>query len=226
VSPLYFLSGAVVRLAGLRVPLVAVLLSATTKHLLRTAQRCSWIHGRGHLHPVAASFPLRAPPSSWAVFARWPRPPSHRPVSARDARYFIGSRTKSSKGTQRRHYLRRCRRFPHQGNHQGCGLSPSSSQVNGLLGAEREISRLERCSSQALPASCTIPANRSRGSWGLTWTNCSALWSSAWSGSRSGLRTARFTSPGPCSSSSSARSFSLWFTGSSGFTRHVSAHRL
>jgi hypothetical protein len=56
--------------------------------------------------------------------------------------YFIRSRTKSSKGTQRRHYLRRCRRFPHQGNHQGCGLSPSSSQVNGLLGAEREISRL------------------------------------------------------------------------------------
>src|SRR6266508_737600 len=58
VNPSYFLLVTVVRLADLRVPLVAVLLSATTKHLLRTAQRFSGIHGRGHLHPRGCLLPL------------------------------------------------------------------------------------------------------------------------------------------------------------------------
>src|SRR6266511_26376 len=51
VNPSYFLLVTVV-------PLVAVLLSATTKHLLRTAQRFSGIHGRGHLHPRGCLLPL------------------------------------------------------------------------------------------------------------------------------------------------------------------------
>src|SRR4029450_12155637 len=82
VNPSYFLLVTVVRLADLRAPLVAVLLSATTKHLFRTAQRCSG----SRVVVICTPWPppsSGAPPSSWAVFARWPRRPSHRHVSAR-----------------------------------------------------------------------------------------------------------------------------------------------
>src|SRR6266540_657402 len=50
VNPSDLLSVSMVLVADLCVPFFAGFLSAIPKHLLRAAQRCSWIHDRGHLH--------------------------------------------------------------------------------------------------------------------------------------------------------------------------------